>query len=161
MFNPYHDVAQVCRRGHLVNSGTRDSPERNKNFCPTCGQKTITACERCATAIQGQYHDPYVGFLAMDEPPAYCYGCGAPYPWTVEGIESARALAAELEELTDDERIMITSTIDDLVVDSPRTPLAVLRFKKIIAKAKGPARQLFVDVIAKIAVESAKAGLGA
>ena len=119
------------------------------------------ACERCEKPIHGQYHNANTAYQRMDKPPTYCHACGAPYAWTAEGIDSARALAAELEELTDDERIMITSTIDDLVVDSPRTPLAVLRFKRIIAKAKGPARRLFVDVIAKIAVESAKAGLGA
>lgn len=98
--------------------------------------------------------------MVMDEPPAYCHACGAPYPWTAEGIDAARALAEELEGLNDADRIAITASIDDLVVESPRTPVAVLRFKKIIARARGPARELLLDLIAKIAVESAKAGLG-
>jgi hypothetical protein len=55
---------------------------------------------------------------------------------------------------------LITSTIDDLVVDSPRTSLSVLWFRKIIAKARGAARDFLVDLLAKIAVEGAKAGLG-
>ena len=155
-----YDVAQVCRRGHLINHSTEDAPERNKPFCPTCGQPTITACDRCATPILGQYHDVHVGFRIMDKPPAYCHACGKPYPWTAEGIDSARALAEELEGLNEPDRIAIGASIDDLVVDSPRTPVAVLRFKKIIARAKGPARELLLDLIAKIAVESAKAGLG-
>jgi hypothetical protein len=156
-----YDVAQVCRRGHLINSSTEDSPERNMAFCSTCGQKTIIACERCATPIHGQYHNVNVGFRAMEEPPAFCHACGKPYPWTAEGIDSARALAEELEGLNEADRIAIASTIEDLVVESPRTSVAVLRFKKLIARATGPARELLLDLIAKIAVESAAASLGA
>src|SRR5437879_4882724 len=114
---PHYDVAQVCRRGHLVNCSTQETPEYNKEFCPTCGQKTITACERCGAAIHGQWHG-LEGFMVMDEPPAYCHACGTPYPWTADGIDAARALAEELEGLNDADRISISASIDDLVVDS-------------------------------------------
>jgi hypothetical protein len=156
---PHHDVAQVCRRGHLVNTGIQERPEYSKDFCPTCGQKTITACEHCGAPINGQWHG-LEGFMAMDEAPAYCHACGRPYPWTAEKIDAARALAEELEGLDDADRIAIRASIEDLVVESPRTPVAVVRFKKIIAKAKGAARDLLLDLMAKIAVEAAKSQFG-
>ena len=158
--DPHHDVAQICRRGHLVNTRIHETPEYSGEFCPKCGQKTLTACEHCKAPINGQWHG-LEGFMAMDEDdvPAYCHACGRPYPWTAEGIDAARALVAELEGLNDADRIMLSASIDDLVVESPRTSVAVLRFKKIFGKAKGFARDLLVDVMAQIAVESAKGKL--
>jgi hypothetical protein len=44
---PHYDIAQLCRRGHLVNSGIQETPEQNKEFSATCGEKTIIGCERC------------------------------------------------------------------------------------------------------------------
>ena len=157
----HYDVAQVCLRGHVVNDSSRSYPAHNRDFCPKCGAKTIVACQHCSAAIPGDYHVENVfGASSMETAPAYCHKCGKPHPWTSEGIDAARALAEELEGLTDADRIMLNASLEDLVVDSPRTPVAVLRFKKIITKAKGPARELLSDVIAKVAVESAKAGLG-
>jgi hypothetical protein len=157
--DPHHDVAQVCRRGHLVNSGIQATPEYSKDFCPTCGQKTITACEHCGAPINGQWHG-FEGFMAMEDAPAYCHKCGKPYLWTAEKIDAARALADELEAVDDADRIMLKASIEDLVVESPRTSVAVLRFKKIISKAKGAAKDLLLDLMAKIAVEAAKSQLG-
>jgi hypothetical protein len=156
-----YDTAQVCRRGHVINNSAHRYSAHNRRFCPKCGQPTMMACEHCHTGIQGEYHGNVIS-LGGEEPtaPAYCHNCGKPYPWTAERLEAAQALAAELENLDDGDRIAINATIEELAVDSARTPVAVLRFKKIIAKAKGPARELLLDAIAKIAVESAKAGLG-
>jgi hypothetical protein len=88
--DPHHDVAQICRRGHLVNTGIHETPEYSKEFCPKCGQKTLTACEHCKAPINGQWHG-LEGFMAMDEDdvPVYCHACGRPYPWTAEGIDAA------------------------------------------------------------------------
>ncbi len=65
MYEPYYDVAQVCLRGHLVNSGIKDTPQKSSDHCPKCGQPTITKCPRCGVEIRGQYHSPVEGYTVM------------------------------------------------------------------------------------------------
>src|SRR5216684_6651623 len=80
----WHDTAQICLNGHVVNDAVRSSPEFNQKYCNRCGAATITACEKCKQGIPGDYHSDAViviGGGTMDAPP-HCANCGAPYPWT-------------------------------------------------------------------------------
>jgi hypothetical protein len=43
-------------------------------------------------------------------------------------------LADELDELSPDDKELLKGSLDDLVADTPRTPLAATRFKKLVAK---------------------------
>jgi hypothetical protein len=159
---PRYDTAQICASGHLVNTSAEEFPEQSKSFCPKCGAKTLIKCEHCNAPIHGQYHNANVGYRVMDEDDVnvYCHSCGKPYPWTMERLQAARALAEELDNLTDAEKVDVGATFQDLLVDTPRTKVALVRFKKLIAKAKGEAKGLLLDLMAKIAVESVRANLG-
>ena len=70
-------------------------------------------------------------------------------------LHAAAELAEEVDGLSDDERKALSSSIDDLVRDSPRTPVAAARFKRLIAKAGTTVatefRALLVDVVSETA----------
>jgi len=151
-----YDVAQVCLNGHMVNSSWRSSPEFSKDFCPKCGTKTVNACPSCQTHIQGYCHVPGVISVSKTHVRQYCHACGKPYPWTSARIDAAKALAQELEGLSDADKLLLQSSIDDLVADSPMTSVAVVRFKKVIAKAGRQAADGFRDILVNVLSEAVR-----
>lgn len=155
-----YDQAQICLHGHVANDTVRRHPEFNQKFCKTCGAETITACPGCKAPIRGDYHvDGFIGGGSTFDRPGFCIECGVAYPWTAEGIEAAQELALELEGLKDDDLKLLQRSLDDIVTDNPSTQLAVLRIKKILAKAKGPAVNLLKDAAISIATEVARKAL--
>ncbi len=155
---PWIDVAQICLNGHVTNSTSQRFPQHNKDFCDNCGQPTITACPNCGKPIRGKYHQPNVVDLTwVDDPaPAHCIECGAAYPWTERRLAAARDLAEEMEGLTTEEREVLTKSLPDLIHDTPQTPVAATRFKKIITKVGGGAGRVLYDMVVDIASETAK-----
>lgn len=158
----YYDTAQICLNGHVITDQYDRSPEFRRAFCKRCGKKTITACEACATSIQGDYTVPEVMVIGggMMDAPAYCHACGHPYPWTMAKVVAAKALAEELAELTEPQRIMLRSSIDDIASETPMTEVAVLRVKNLIrglpAAAGETVRKLIVDVASETAAKLLK-----
>jgi len=47
-------------------------------------------------------------------------------------------------------------TLDDIVADTPKTPVAASRFKRLVAKPGGAAAEAFMDIFTDIASETAK-----
>ena len=88
--------------------------------------------------------------------PAYCHGCGKPYPWTDASIRAAKELADELSELTIDEREQLKKSVDDIVADTPQTVLAATRFKRLAEKAGKGALDTFKSVLIAVLSEEAK-----
>ena len=155
------DVAQICLSGHIINTYARSESFNNNNFCITCGEKTITKCLTCEHEIRGEYSvtdwTEYGSHLeGQYEVPSYCSECGQAFPWTLTRIESAQELACELEGLTEDERELLANSIPDLIKDSPRTPLAVTRFKKLTSKLGAPTLFLFKDILFDVVKEGVK-----
>jgi hypothetical protein len=68
--------------------------------------------------------------------PAFCRNCGRPYPWTEQALQAAKELAAE-SLMSDEDLGTFGQSIDELTRETPRTQLAIVRFKKIMDKA-GP-----------------------
>ncbi len=70
-------------------------------------------------------------------------------------LEAAAELVEEMDGLSDDERKALSSSLDDLVRDTPRTPAAAAKFKRLIGKAGSTVaaefRALLVDVISETA----------
>lgn len=153
---PWYDVAQVCLNGHLINDRAKSSPQHNQAFCGKCGKATITACLKCNEPLRGYYHVPRVVSLGASEFTAsFCAACGTPYPWTAEKLEAARAYADEAEGLSPEEKETLKKSFDDLIVESPRTQLAAIRFKKLLPKIGqqigGALRDLLVDIVSETA----------
>jgi hypothetical protein len=87
---------------------------------------------------------------------AFCHACGKPYPWTRAGIEAAKALALEFEELDDAERIQLQASIDDLVTDTPKTNVAIVRFKKLMPKVGKHGADALRAILINLITEGAK-----
>jgi hypothetical protein len=149
------DSALVCRAGHVINPHFESRPQFNQKFCEHCGEPTSAACLRCGGRIPG--HPQYLS-ADMDVPPAFCTSCGKPHPWTEARIKAAKELAGEATELTPEERAQLQSSIDDIVVDGPRTELGVSRFKRLTLKAgteiAGGVRAIITDVLSEVVKKS-------
>lgn len=161
MNESYYDVAEICRNGHVITDMAGRFPAHRKKFCPDCGAATITACESCDSPIQGDYHVPgVVGFGGNREAPAFCHECGQTYPWTDGRISAAKEMALEAEGLNVEERELLAASIDDIVRETPRTDLAVSRFKRLLAKAGHGTANALHKAAVDIASEAAKKSLG-
>lgn len=154
-----YDVAQICLNGHIVNDSVRNYPQHSKYFCDKCGAKTITSCQNCKFDTQGHYR--VSGVLSLESSysvPAFCYNCGNPYPWTELKIQTAHELVQEIENLSDEDKNILTQSIDDIVKDSPKTTLAATRFKKIISRTgkevAGGLRTILIDIVSEMAKKS-------
>lgn len=128
---PY-DTALICLNGHVVNSGLKTWPEKADAFCSECGEKTISQCPKCQTAIRGRFVTD-VGPLRYDVP-SYCRSCGAPYPWTERKLEAARELIA-LANIEDAEKQALSNDLPNLMNDTPRTKVAATRFRLFLDRA--------------------------
>ncbi len=146
----YH-TGQICLNGHVVHESLDLSPEYGADFCDRCGAKTITSCPKCTHQIRGAATGDItaVPYLA----PSFCYRCGNPYPWTASQLKAAQELAAELEGLSDDDREVLTSSIGDLVRETPRTQVAIIRFKKLMVKVGKGGADAFKDILVNIVSE--------
>ena len=151
-----YDVAQICLNGHVINSSVNEYPQFNKKFCDKCGAATITNCINCNSEIQGEYCAE--GFIGISHytAPAFCPNCGKPYPWIEARTQSAHDLAQELENISDDDKEILTQSINEIVKDSPKTTLAATRFKKILSKTSKPIVDAFRDILIDIVSETAK-----
>ena len=151
-----YDIAQICINGHVINSSSESLPQYNKKFCGKCGEATITKCQECGKSIKGYYHRDEGLSLAAYRKPDFCDNCGKPYPWTSDRILAAQDLAREVEGLSKEDRSILEQSIDDIVKDSPNSPVAALRFKKIMVKAGKTAADMFKDILVSVASEAAK-----
>jgi hypothetical protein len=134
-YNDERDIAQLCIAGHWANSRVRDMPEFNKAFCDECGSKTITACPKCNGSIPGGFPGITSFTDTPDPAPRFCVHCGSPYPWTQLALQTALDISDEVTGLSSQQREELKSSIRDLVQESPKTPLAVIRFKKLMGSA--------------------------
>jgi hypothetical protein len=149
-----YEAAQVCLNGHLVTTMTESHPEWMRKFCESCGEPTIVACPACNQSIPGfNRTSSAIGFHY--EPPAFCGDCGKPFPWTDRRLAAARELANEAEHLSAEEKQQLAESFDDLTRDTPKTPVAAGRFKRLVAKAGvetgGALRSVLIDVMSEAA----------
>jgi hypothetical protein len=151
-----YDTAQICLNGHEVNSCSASQPEFNADFCKDWGARTIRSCLSCSAAIRGYFHVPGVLSAGGLDVPAHCHACGKPYPWTDAKIQAAKELSDELSELNEEEREQLKKSIDDIVADTPRTPLAATRFKRLAGKAGIGALEAFKSILTSVLTEGAK-----
>jgi hypothetical protein len=150
-----HDTSQICMNGHIINSSAESFPEFNTAFCNQCGAATMTACPKCKGKIRGSYSSPGV-FGVGEYTPPFCDKCGSAYPWTESRLSAAREFIRETDSLNENERVLLERSLDDLVRDTPNTPVAALRYKKLVTKAGGAAADVLNKVLAGVIVEAAK-----
>lgn len=125
---PY-DVALICENGHEINSYFHEYPEHNSDFCPDCGARTIHKCPNCGRSIKGHNNGMY-GYVCTYKVPAFCEYCGTPFPWTKSAIDNTSLLIREEEELSDILKDSLVESLPDIMSETPKTSLAVVRIKR-------------------------------
>jgi len=150
-----YDVAQVCTNGHSINSASRGMPQFNQEFCDECGAPSITECPSCKTPIRGHYNSGSLSFSKY-VPPAFCYKCGKPFPWTAAAISTAKELAELQDNLTSAEKQELAGTVDDLVRNTPRTPVAQARFRSLMKKVGKDGYEALRSVLTNVLSEAAR-----
>jgi hypothetical protein len=76
------DVMQVCRNGHVITDLLRAYPDRGLSHCDRCGAATLDRCATCGLEIPGAGHVPGLVPVGRAQPPDFCSGCGASFPWS-------------------------------------------------------------------------------
>lgn len=150
--------AKICLNGHDL---IERSPLIHDEYCEKCGAKMIAKCPHCDTAIkEWDYTGVAVIGLPRFEKPMYCKSCGKPYPWTEAAIETTKLLIMEEEELSEQLKTSLVESLPDVIVETPKTNLAVVRLKKGLASAG----RFTADAIRQFAIdfgcEFAKKSLG-
>ena len=174
MTDNWYDTAQICTSGHVINWMSTSKPEYNRKFCDRCGVPTITNCPNCNTPIRGYYHKVDLAYEELDtmvneilNPPpettpdyttvrSFCPDCGKPYPWTEAKLKAAQEFADMLEELSPEERDLLKKSLDDIVLDTPQTPVAANRIKMLAAKVSKVLAEQLRELVVDIASETAK-----
>lgn len=67
-----------------------------------------------------------------------------------------RSMAESVPGLTSGERGLLTNDLDDLVRDTPATPLAVSRLKKLLARVGTEAAGMLKSVLVDVLTEATK-----
>ncbi len=113
-------------------------------------------CPNCQVSIRGRYDVPQVIGLFPYSPPAHCYNCGSAFPWTERKIASAVKLVEAGAELSAEEVQQLRSDLTELTKDSPKTQVASLRFKKVMAKVGTSVASGVRDIVVDVLSEAAK-----
>lgn len=133
MSDSYYDVAQVCPNGHVATDMAHCYPQHRRPHCEECGEATIIDCPKCQTSIRGYYHVPGVIGGFDYKPPAFCYQCGAPFPWTERKKQAAIDLFLEESMDAEDQR-QFRESIEQIAKDTPQAQVAGLRITKLLGK---------------------------
>ncbi|HXJ38762.1 MAG TPA: DUF2321 domain-containing protein, partial [Bryobacteraceae bacterium] len=84
---------------------------------------------------------------------------GKPFPWTETALATAEEYADEVG-LGSAERAELKTSLGDLTSDSARTPLAVMRVKKVLAKIGPEAGKGLLQIVVSVLTEEAKRQFG-
>ena len=123
--------ASICLNGHCSDS-CLSVPVAQERYCEHCGEKIITLCPNCRTAIRGRYDYGAENVLDFTDynPPLYCYSCGKAFPWTQTALDTAKELIESDDKLSLDQRQKLIEILPDTIRETPKTPLATARFQK-------------------------------
>ena len=162
-----YTVARICLGGHLIgfDKGTvvAGRPGLNhyiqgESFCEQCGKKAITTCPSCNASIRGEANVTWMAADALPRYsiPAFCRGCGKPYPWTESRLQAAKEQIELEQSLSADDKAVLTTDIEDIAHNSPRAGVAAKRVKAILQKVGGAVGSALQDVFVSVASEVVK-----
>lgn len=124
--------AHICKNGDVL---VERNPLSGPTYCEKCGAGMLDRCQSCQAPIK-EWHisAAYLGTPKYDRP-AYCKNCGEPYPWTAAALESASMLIQEDDKLNADLQEKTIEILPDIITETPKTNLAVVRLKKVLSAA--------------------------
>jgi hypothetical protein len=91
--------------------------------------------------------------------PNFCGECGQPYPWTTASVEAAQELVAEDENLSEVDKASLDKDLPALVSDTPQTPAATERVRKVLEKAGNATADGLSKILVGVITEAAKKAL--
>jgi hypothetical protein len=121
-------------------------------FCADCGAKTMSKCHGCGVYIQ--YNDSRSHYV-----PNYCTKCGVAFPWTTAAIQTVSKYTDELDGLNDEDKATLKAAYPELTRDTPKTDVAIGRFKKVYAKLAPAAATVVRGTIQTVLTEYVKHSL--
>lgn len=94
------------------------------------------------------------------ERPAYCRHCGKPYPWTREAIAKVEQTISTAEDLNAEQQSELIESIPDIIAETPGTPLATVRFKKVLSSVGKVTAEALAKTLLDVACSFVKSSLG-
>lgn len=150
-------VARVCPNGHVATRCADQYTEFQEQFCSKCGEATLMQCTKCNSSIRGDYDAEGVISIGFSyTPPAYCHNCGNAFPWTERKIACAVEFVEVGSELPPEELEQFRADLTELTKDGPKTQVASLRFKNVMAKAGSSVASGVRDIVVDVLSETAK-----
>lgn len=135
----YQYQAQICLNGHCICSQVNKRPDLSQKFCHRCGAPTIDKCPECQAPIKGW--DPSDAFMLLqgddyiDYTPKHCSNCGESFPWIKTALEATKILILEENKVNEQEKNQLIESLPDLIVETPKTNLAISRTKRFLGSA--------------------------
>ena len=156
----YYETAQICKNGHVITDDYDGSPDMAKPFCSECGAPTIIECESCGAKIQGRVHiDSVISSRKLERAPSYCFNCGTAFPWTQSNIEAVHELLDIDEKLSDADRGTMRQILPDLLAQTPKTQLAVVKARAIMKNMDDATYGAIKEIIGGFATETVRKAL--
>ena len=150
---PYH-IAQICTSGHLITDSYDLFEYERRPFCPLCGSPTMTSCPSCGSDLLGSVEGSKDSVVIHP----YCGFCGEPYPWTKSALDNAAAIIQEEEMFDAQLKEALSSSLPDVISETPGTNLAMIRLKKALSAAgkftSDALRQFVIDFGCELAKQS-------
>lgn len=128
-----YDAKQICLNGHQITNSYHSEPQERQQRCAKCGEETIFQCPECTKEIRG-FFESFEGLSTSCEIAAFCHDCGSPYPWTREQVEGLKMYIDEISELNQGERERLKDVAYHIVVETPRSKAAALRYQNALDK---------------------------
>lgn len=145
-----HCSAQICRSGHIQHCD--GMPFDSKAHCTKCGASCIHECPACNEPIHGAAAFRDTSYYSL---PQFCHGCGKPYPWMADRLDTARDLLWHDDHLTLEDRENLWNDLK-YVMSDPKADLVPAKRKLIeikLAKAGEVVRVSIIELIAKTVAE--------
>lgn len=125
--------AKICLNGH---SFIEYTPLNKEEFCESCGSQLLSKCPKCNNPIkEWHYNGVVIGAKPKFEKPFFCRSCGKPYPWTEAALEATALMIQEDDELSELERQNLEASLPDILAETPKTQVAIIRVKKAFLSA--------------------------
>lgn len=146
----------VCLNGHQV-TDTLNPNRVVDGYCEQCGAKLIDSCPNCNYPIEGFYEPDgmIIGRRPNDTTPVpkYCKKCGKPYPWTQDSLDALNEVI-QLSNLSIEDKEYLKASTPDLLADTPKTKVAIIKWKTIGKSLLSLAHDVFVDVASESIVKA-------
>jgi hypothetical protein len=153
-FSASHMQERACLKGHIIDNQVIWPDQPAQEWCHVCGSAVTGECPECKGPLRGASN--YKPLPVNPKPDAYCLHCGKAFPWTQMTLAAAREYTDDLDGLSEEEKVQLKGTFEDMTTDTARTPVATGRFKRLMTKAGPEAGKGLMQVIVSVVTDEVK-----